>query len=75
MTPNIMRKLWSVIENTHTKTLLQMDDASLVQWLVRQTKMQTSLDYNETAFLNDYVRSRLALIRDLATERLYSSVQ
>jgi hypothetical protein len=72
MAPNIMRQFWSVIETAHTKTLLQMDDASLVQWLVRQTKLQTSLDYSETAFLNDYIKSRLALIRDMATERLYN---
>jgi hypothetical protein len=72
MTPNIMRQFWSVLESAHGKTLLQMDDASLVQWLVRQTKMQTSLDYTETVFLNDYIQSRLALIRDLAYERSYN---
>lgn len=72
MTPNIMRQFWTVLESAHSKTLLQMDDASLVQWLVRQTKMQTSLDYSETAYLNDYIKSRLTLIRDLAHERLYS---
>jgi hypothetical protein len=72
VTPSIMRQFWSVLESAHSKTLLQMDDASLVQWLVRQTKMQTSLDYTETAFLNDYIQSRLALIRDMAYERLCS---
>ncbi len=72
MAPNIMRQFWTVLESAHSKTLLQMDDASLVQWLVRQTKMQTSLDYSETAYLNDYIKSRLTLIRDLAHERLYS---
>ncbi|RCJ18404.1 hypothetical protein A6770_33175 [Nostoc minutum NIES-26] len=69
MTPKILRQLWSVVENSQTKTLLHMDDASLVQWLVKQTTTQALLDPNETDFLCDYIQSRLALIRDLAYER------
>ncbi|PAX55900.1 hypothetical protein [Brunnivagina elsteri] len=71
MTPNIMRQLWSVVESTHAKTLLNMDDASLVQLLVKQTKTKASLDGNEADYLSDYVQSRLALIRNVAQERLY----
>jgi hypothetical protein len=71
MTPNIMRQLWSVVENTHAKTLLNMDDASLVQLLVKQTKTMVSLDGNEAKYLSDYVQARLALIRNVAQERLY----
>jgi hypothetical protein len=67
-----MRQLWSIIEATQTKTLLQLDDASLVQWLVKQTTTQALLDCQETDFLCDYVKSRLSLIRDLANERQYS---
>jgi succinate dehydrogenase flavin-adding protein (antitoxin of CptAB toxin-antitoxin module) len=70
MTPKLMRQLWSVVENAQTRTLLQMDDASLVQWLVKQTKVQASLDCSDTDFLSDYVQSRLTLIRDIAHERL-----
>jgi succinate dehydrogenase flavin-adding protein (antitoxin of CptAB toxin-antitoxin module) len=69
MTPKILRQLWSVVENSQTKTLLHMDDASLVQWLVKQTTTQALLDPNETDFLCDYIQSRLTLIRDLAYER------
>jgi hypothetical protein len=71
MTPNIMHQLWSVVENTHAKTLLNMDDASLVHLLVKQTKIVASLDGNEADYLNDYVKSRLALIRNVVQERLY----
>ena len=71
MTPKILRQLWSVVENSQTKTLLQMDDASLVQWLVKQTTTQALLDPKETGFLSDYIESRLTLIRDLAHERQY----
>ena len=31
MTPKILRQLWSVVENSQTKILLQMDDASIVR--------------------------------------------
>lgn len=71
MTPKIMRLFWSVIEASQTKTLLQLDDASLVQWLIKQTTDRASLDCRETDFLSDYIKSRLPLIRDLARERQY----
>ncbi|MBE9034269.1 hypothetical protein [aff. Roholtiella sp. LEGE 12411] len=69
MTPTIMRQLWSVVETAQAKILLQLDDASLVQWLVKQTETQVLLNPNETDFLSHYIQSRLALIRDLAHER------
>jgi hypothetical protein len=64
-----MRQLWSIVEAAQTVTLLQLDDASLVQWLVKQTTKQALLDPKETDFLCDYIRARLSLIRDLAYER------
>ncbi|MEH2107285.1 hypothetical protein [Nostoc sp.] len=69
MTPTIMRQLWSVVETAQAKLLLQLDDASLVQWLVKQTETQVLLDSNETDFLSHYIQSRLVLIRDIAHER------
>ena len=72
MTPKIMRQLWSVVEETQTRTLLHMDDASLVNLLVKQTKNQASLECHEADFLGDYVQSRLPLIRDIAHERQYN---
>jgi hypothetical protein len=72
MTPQIMRLLWSVVETACSKTLLQLDDASLVLWLVKQTKNQGLLDCNETDCLCEYIQSRLSLIRDIVCERQYS---
>lgn len=72
MTPKIMRQVWSVVEKTQTKTLLHMDDASLVQLLVKQTKNQAALDCQEADYLGDYIQSRLPLIRDIAHERQYN---
>lgn len=72
MTPKIMRQLWSVVETTQTVTLLQLDDDSLVQWLVKQTNTQEMLDAKEVDFLCDYIQTRLSLIRDLAYERQHT---
>jgi len=47
MTPTILRQLWSIVETTQSNTLLLLDDASLVQWLLKQTKTKASLDHNE----------------------------
>lgn len=69
MTPTILRQMWSVVETTQSNTLLKLDDATLVQWLLKQTKDKASLDQNEIHILSDYIYSRLNLIRDLAQER------
>ncbi len=69
MTPAILRQLWSVVEATQAHTLLKLDDNSLVQWLIKQTTTQTTLDGSQTDVLSDYIRSRLTLIRDLAQQR------
>lgn len=69
MTPTMLRQLWSVIEATQAQMLLKLDDASLVQWLLKQLTNQRSLDRNEANILNDYLYSKLTLIRELASER------
>lgn len=69
MTPTILRQLWSVVETTQAHTLLKLDDASLVQWLLKQTENKASLDGDETNVLTNYIESRLTLIRDLAQQR------
>jgi hypothetical protein len=65
----MLRHLWSVVETTQANILLKLDDPSLVQWLLKQIKLQTVLDRDETHLLADYIQSRLNLIRDMAQER------
>ncbi|MFB2923993.1 MULTISPECIES: hypothetical protein [Aerosakkonema] len=69
MTPTLLRQLWTLIETTQANILLKLDDATLVQWLLKQLKNERSLDHNETNILNEYIYSKLTLIRDLALER------
>lgn len=69
MTPRTMRQLWAMIESTQVNTLLQLDDQSLVQWLLKQFTAQQAIDDQEASSLNTYINSRLPLIRDTALER------
>ncbi len=69
MTPTMLRQLWSLIETTQTNLLLKQDDASLVQWILKQFKQKRSLDTQEADIISDYIYSRISLIRDLAAER------
>ncbi len=70
MTPAMLRQLWSLVETTQATVLVTLDDASLSQWLLKQLKMNSSINGNEADLLNQYIQSRLSLIRDIAQERL-----
>lgn len=69
MTPFLLRQFWSLVETAHTNVLLSLDDASLIQWLNQQLQSQRSLNRDESNCLNTYIRERLSLIRDIASER------
>ncbi|MEQ9551580.1 MAG: hypothetical protein RIM23_18485 [Coleofasciculus sp. G3-WIS-01] len=69
MNPTMMRQLWSLIETTQTNLLLKLDDASLVQWILKQLKQERGLNSEEMHILNEYLYNRLSLIRDLAEQR------
>ncbi len=69
MSPTTLRQLWSIVEASQSQTLLNLDDNSLVQWLLKQLKTQRSLDHDETTAFHHYIHSRLPLIRDLASSR------
>ena len=70
MTPIMLRQLWSLIETTQATLLVNLDDATLVQWLLKQLKMNSALNGKEADLLDEYIQSRLCLIRDLAQQRL-----
>jgi hypothetical protein len=69
MTPILIRSFWSLVETTQTSTLLNLNDADLVHWLLRQFESQQRLNLAESNFLREYVSSRLSLIRDIAKDR------
>ncbi|MEM9771070.1 MAG: hypothetical protein AAF889_05650 [Cyanobacteria bacterium P01_D01_bin.73] len=69
MTPSILRELWATVESTQSSILLQLDDHSLVDVLVDALTESHPLTSDEASSLQDYVRSKITLIRDLANSR------
>lgn len=69
MTPTMLRQLWSLIETTQANLLLRLDDATLVQWLLKQYNQGRALNHEEIHLLSDYLNNRVSLIRDLAQQR------
>ncbi|PSB17585.1 hypothetical protein C7B65_18015 [Phormidesmis priestleyi ULC007] len=69
MTPLMLRQLWSLVDATQVALLLNLDDASLVQWLLRQFRIQQPLNPEEITILSSYIQSKLSLIRDLAHQK------
>lgn len=72
MSPIMMRQFWAFIDATRSTIPLTLDDRSLVQWLLRQVRLQQSLDRQEQDILSSYIQLRLALIRDMAGESQFS---
>ncbi|TVP66365.1 MAG: hypothetical protein EA343_01590 [Nodularia sp. (in: Bacteria)] len=71
ITAKMMQQIWAVIESTQVSTLLQFDDAALVQLLLQKFKSQQVLDTQTDSSLNTYIESKLPLIRDTAEGRLF----
>jgi hypothetical protein len=69
MTPLMLHQLWSLVGRTQSHILLNLDDTTLVHWLMRSFRAERSLDHQETDVLSTYIRSRLPLIRDVAQGR------
>ncbi|MDP5337363.1 MAG: hypothetical protein NWQ28_02150 [Nodularia sp. (in: cyanobacteria)] len=70
ITAKMMQQIWAVIESTQVTTLLQFDDAALVQLLIKKFQSQQVLDIQTDSSLNTYIESKLPLIRDTAEGRL-----
>ncbi|MBD2164218.1 hypothetical protein H6G04_07330 [Calothrix membranacea FACHB-236] len=70
ITAKMMRQLWAVIESTNVNTLLQFDDVALVQLLLQQLKAKQEVDEQADNSLDNYIKSKLPLIRDTAEGRL-----
>ncbi|MGI0498138.1 hypothetical protein [Limnospira platensis] len=70
MTPTMLRQLWSLVENTQPSQLVSLDDDSLVQCLMGRLKSQSGINGHDWDMLDEYINSRISLIRDLAEARL-----
>lgn len=74
MTPSLLRQLWSLVEATQATLLLQLDDSMLAQWLMRELQQEAHLTHGDRMVVHDYIQTKLPLIRDLAHDRLVSTI-
>jgi succinate dehydrogenase flavin-adding protein (antitoxin of CptAB toxin-antitoxin module) len=73
MSPSLLRQLWSLIEGTQANQLLQLDDGTLLQWLMGQLQTKGHLNSTEQMTVNSYIQTKMTLIREMAEERLVAS--
>lgn len=65
----VVRELWSVIEQTEAALLLSLSDNDLVMQIVERLQRFKTLNPNQYLFATTYVSARTPLIRDLAKSR------
>lgn len=69
MSPRMIRQIWTLIEKSHSTTLLSLDDNSLVSWIIAEIESGRLLNSHEVDLYSSYIRSRLPLIRDVVAAR------
>ncbi|MGD1903560.1 MAG: hypothetical protein ACFB9N_15105 [Geitlerinemataceae cyanobacterium] len=74
MKPFLMRQFWQLIEETQTSRLLGMDDKSLASWLTHELiEHNVAIDRTDASAIDNYIRQKAPLIRDLAHQRAAGS--
>jgi hypothetical protein len=66
MNSTTLRQLWSVIEETQTPTLLNLNDSDLTQQLLHQVQNKYVLSREDLQAVHHYLGDRLSLIRDMS---------
>lgn len=62
---NTIRAVWSSVEAINKTALLQLNDTDLTHKIMRRVE-NTSLAIKDRQSLNNYISSKVLLIRDLA---------
>ncbi|NEP16702.1 MAG: hypothetical protein F6J97_07315 [Leptolyngbya sp. SIO4C1] len=69
MDPSLLRQLWSLVETAQVSFIMSLDDNGLVHWLLGQLASASIADTSKSPDLDDYIRSKLPLIRDIAQNK------
>lgn len=70
MNITLLRQIWNLIETTNASELLEIGEAELVQCLLNRLDAQQPLGDGDRHCLNDYLHSKISLIKDTAAARL-----
>ena len=72
MNTTLLRQTWKLIETTNASELLEIGETELIQKLLHRLDAQKPLGDRERLCLNDYLHSKIGLIKDTAESRLVS---
>lgn len=72
MNTKLLRQTWNLIETTNALELVEIGETELVQKLLKRLDSQNPLADNERIYLNNYLHSKIGLIKDTAESRLVS---
>lgn len=70
MNTSIIRQLWSIVEESSAKTLVNLDDSDLISQLLKKLDAQHPLSSEDLQVMKVYFSSKTVLIRDIARSRL-----
>jgi hypothetical protein len=70
LSTTLLRQTWNLIETTNAWELLEASESDLIQRLLQRLDAQKPLADQERISLNDYLHSKISLIRDTAESRL-----
>ncbi|MBD0267856.1 hypothetical protein [Pseudanabaena sp. FACHB-2040] len=68
-TSSLVRVLWHVIEETEPNLLMGGEDTLLVRQVLHALENRLWLNGDEKNFITHYMRSKMPLIRDMASAR------
>ncbi len=68
----LLRQTWNLIETTNALELLEINETELIQKLLSRLDAQKPLADKERICVNDYLHSKIGLIKDTAEARLVS---
>jgi hypothetical protein len=66
----LLRQTWTLIETTNAWELLEASESDLIQRLLQRLDAQKPLADQERVSLNDYLQTKMSLIKDTAESRL-----
>ena len=72
MNITLLRQTWNLIETTNASELLEVGETELIQKLLSRLDAQKPLADRERIYLNNYLHSKINLIKDTAEARMVS---
>lgn len=72
MNITLLRQTWNLIETTNALELVDIGETELIQKLLNRLDAQKPLGDKERIYINNYLRSKIGLIKDTAEARIVS---